>query len=204
MMAKASGGGVCATSAPRILKAQATACGSETTSASARNFASSARMRAACRPPLRRQSADRCRATARRGGGRSRQIASIRSGSTATNVAEAAAQALPSRSAPSTVQPGIGAEAVVQAEVRLDQQVGGSGQVLYSEQRRVDLIARLQRVAAVDEQNRAPSAIAAPAGPGEARRAKRVAPRGRGHIRSGGDRRGTIQPVQIVPCQLGA
>ena len=54
-IAKASGSGVCATSAPRMLKAQATACGSETTSASAR----ASRSRPACarafpRPPRRR------------------------------------------------------------------------------------------------------------------------------------------------------
>ena len=44
-MAKASGSGVCATSAPRMLNVQATACGSDITSASARSVAISARMR---------------------------------------------------------------------------------------------------------------------------------------------------------------
>ena len=44
-MAKASAIGVCAMSAPRMLKVQAIACGSETTSASARRLAISARMR---------------------------------------------------------------------------------------------------------------------------------------------------------------
>src|SRR6266478_6219642 len=45
MIAKASGSGVWETSAPRMLNVQATACGSETTSASALSFLISARMR---------------------------------------------------------------------------------------------------------------------------------------------------------------
>ena len=44
-IAKASASGVWATSPPRMLKVQATVCGSDTSSASARAFASSARMR---------------------------------------------------------------------------------------------------------------------------------------------------------------
>ena len=46
MIAKTSGSGVCCTSEPRMLKVQATACGSDTTSASALSLPSSARMRA--------------------------------------------------------------------------------------------------------------------------------------------------------------
>ena len=103
-MAKASGSGVCATSAPRMLKVQATACGSDTTSASALSLAISARMRASlssAASPAKRRS---CSVTGPSGGaGRSVQIASIGLGSIGTSVAPAAAQALASFSAPSTV-----------------------------------------------------------------------------------------------------
>ncbi len=104
MMAKESGSGVCETSAPRMLKVQATACGSDTTSASAFSFAISGRMvesLVSAASPAKRMS---CSVTAPSGGaGRSFHNSSIGFGSIGTSVAPALAQARASFSAPSTV-----------------------------------------------------------------------------------------------------
>src|SRR5262249_3435536 len=157
-MAKARGSGVWATSAPRMLNAQARACGSDTTSASARSFATSARMRASlssAASPAKRTS---CTVTAPSGGaGRSAQMASIKSGSTATSVAPAAAQALPNPPRPlDRRQRGVEAEPTANREILLDPPIRRRvHQVLDREQRDIHLLACLQRVASVDEQQRA-------------------------------------------------
>ena len=87
-----------------MLKVQATACGSDTTSASARRLAISARILSSLAfvaSPAKRRS---CSTTGPSGGaGRSVQIVSIGLGSTGTSVAPALAQARASRSAPSAV-----------------------------------------------------------------------------------------------------
>ncbi len=87
-----------------MLKLQATACGSDTTSASALSFAISARMRrslSSAASPAKRRSCSLIGPSG--GGGRSVQMSSIRLGSIGTSAAPAAAQALTSFSAPSTV-----------------------------------------------------------------------------------------------------
>src|SRR5262249_13801403 len=152
MMAKASGSGVCATSAPRMLKAQAIACGSDTTSASAWSLVSSARMRASFSPAASPAKRTSCSATAPSGGaGRSAQMASIRSGSTAMSLAPALLQPL---RALDGVQPRIVAEAVVRREVLLDPAIGRHvDQMLDRKQRGIHLLAHLERITPVDEEH---------------------------------------------------
>ena len=116
-IANESGSGVCETSEPRMLKVQATACGSDTTSASALSLAISGRMVASlvsAASPAKRMS---CSVTGPSGGaGRSVQNSSIGLGSIATSVAPALAQARASFSAPfDGVQPRIVAERVALA-----------------------------------------------------------------------------------------
>ena len=157
MIANESGSGVCDTSAPRMLKVQATACGSDTTSASAFSFAISGRTVesfVSAASPAKRMS---CSVTAPSGGaGRSVHNSSIGLGSIGTSVAPALAQARRELlRAFDGVQPRIEAERVALAERALDPLVGRRFDQMHDlEQRRVDLLARLQRVAAVDEQRR--------------------------------------------------
>ena len=141
-----------------MLKVQATFCGSDTTSTSARSLTSSARTRlslsAALSPAsLRSRSADRPMG----GAGRSFHSASIGLLSTATSSAPALAQALRSLSAPSAgVQPGIVAELGAALEILLEPLVGRVvDQMLDGKDLRIGLRRRLHGVAAVDEQHRA-------------------------------------------------
>src|SRR5437016_11998624 len=98
------GSGVCATSAPRMLKVQATACESDSTSASTPSLPISCRISSSFFVSASPANCVPCTVTgASGGGGRSVQIASTGLVSTATSSAPALAQAAVSRSAAAAV-----------------------------------------------------------------------------------------------------
>src|ERR1700730_9042087 len=139
MIAKASGSGVWCTSAPRILKVQATACGSETTNASALSFLISARMRSSFCAAGSPANCRSCGTTAPWGGAGDRP----RGGA---GVGEPLGPF-------SRVQPGIEAEFLSGREVGFDPDARRRvDEMLDREQLGVGLVAGLERIAAVDEQ----------------------------------------------------
>ncbi len=156
MSAKASATGVWATSEPRMLKVQAIAWGSETTSASALSFLISARTRSSLCAAASPENCRSCDTTAPVG--RRRAVAPDRidriglgRDQDGTDAGAGLGEAFGALGA---VQPGIVAELLARCEVRLDPRARRRiDEVRDGEQRAVDLVARLGGVAAVDEQH---------------------------------------------------